>query len=285
MAITVSLINMKGGVGKTTMASQLAHAADTDNLRVLAVDLDPQSDLSRSMMGSHDYANHLKDNRPTIVQVFDEYIPAGGEYGSPRRIDLEHVIVKEAGYCSDSTLDLIPSRRELCRTLKNPTGKEQRLAEALAQISGRYDLVLIDCAPTESILTDAAYFASRYVIVPVKPEFMAAIGIPLLALSISDFQLKNDDHTIEIAGLVFNLISYQKKPEEQKSVEEVRKEAQKHGWHIFDNQVSNSASYPRAEREGTPLEKTKNAHTYIINQFKQLKKEIFDKLGVGRSAT
>ncbi len=51
MATTVSLINMKGGVGKTTIASQLAHAADRENYRVLAIDLDPQSNLSQSLMG------------------------------------------------------------------------------------------------------------------------------------------------------------------------------------------------------------------------------------------
>ena len=49
MAIAVSLINMKGGVGKTTLAAQLAHAADQMNFRTLAVDLDPQSNLSQSL--------------------------------------------------------------------------------------------------------------------------------------------------------------------------------------------------------------------------------------------
>ena len=120
-----------------------------------------QSNLSQSVMGPLDYVNHLNDKRPTIAQVFDEYIPAGVEHGSPRPIDLDNVIVRNAGYWSNSTLDLVPSRLELSRTLKNPTGKERRLAKALARIGDRYDLVLIDCAPTESILTDAAYFAAR----------------------------------------------------------------------------------------------------------------------------
>ena len=66
-AVTVSLINMKGGVGKTTIASQMAHAAEMDDLKVLAVDLDPQSNLSQSVMGAHGYVKHLKENRPTIV--------------------------------------------------------------------------------------------------------------------------------------------------------------------------------------------------------------------------
>ena len=108
MAVTVSLINMKGGVGKTTIASQLAHAA-SGRLSVLAVDLDPQSNLSQSIMGASDYVKHLEENRPTIAQVFDEYIPAGGSHGSTRPIDIDEVIAKDAGYW-DSKVDLIPSR-------------------------------------------------------------------------------------------------------------------------------------------------------------------------------
>ena len=69
MATAVSLINMKGGVGKTTLAAQLAHAAANDNLRTLAVDLDPQSNLSHSVMGVRNYVKHLQDGRPTVAQI------------------------------------------------------------------------------------------------------------------------------------------------------------------------------------------------------------------------
>ena len=285
MATTVSLINMKGGVGKTTVASQLAHAADRADFRVLAIDLDPQSNLSQSMMGPQGYVKHLRKNRPTIAQVFDDYIPAGGVYGSPRPINLDEVIIKRAGYWTNSSLDLIPSRLELSRTLKNPTGKERRLAKALARISDRYDLVLIDCAPTESILTDAAYFASRYVIVPVRPEFMATIGLPLLARSIEEFQIENDDHEIEIAGLVFNHATYQSDGREaRKSIAEVQNAAREYGWHVFENQIRYSASYPRAAREGTPLADTGDARGFVIEEFEDIKNEIFHKLGIIRGA-
>ena len=283
MATTVSLINMKGGVGKTTVASQLAHAADRADFRVLAIDFDPQSNLSQSMMGPQGYVKHLRKNRPTIAQVFDDYIPAGGAYGSPRPINLDEVIVKRAGYWKNSSLDLIPSRLELSRTLKNPTGKERRLAKALARISDHYDLVLIDCAPTESILTDAAYFSSRYVIVPVRPEFMATIGLPLLARSIQEFQIENDDHEIEIAGLVFNHTTYQSDGREaRKSIAEVRDAAREYGWHVFENQMRYSASYPRAAREGTPLADTGDARGFVIEEFEDVKNEIFHKLGIIR---
>ena len=284
MSVTVSLINMKGGVGKTTIASQLAHAADRQDLRVLGVDLDPQSNLSQSIMGPQAYVDHLNDNRPTIVQILDGYVPAGGVHGSPRPIDLDTVIVSNAGYWSNSTLDLIPSRLELSRILKNPTGKERRLAKALARISDRYDLILIDCAPTESILTEAAYFASRYVVVPVRLEFMATMGLPLLARSIREFQIENDDHEIEIAGLVFNHADYSPGPEVRQSRREVREQAQEHGWHIFGNELRHSKSYPRAARQGAPIAHTTHARWHVIRGFKKLKEEIFERLGIGGGA-
>ena len=286
MAVTISLINMKGGVGKTTIALQLAHAADREHMKVLAVDLDPQSNLSQSVMGVRRYVNHLQANLPTVVQIFDGYIPAGGSAGSPHPINLENVIVRSAGYWQGSELDLVPSRLELSRTLKNPTGKERRLAKALSKVADRYDLILIDCAPTESILTDAAYFASRYALVPVKPEFMATIGLPLLARSIQEFQIENDDHRIEIAGLVFNhSSSYSNGPEGRQSIQEVREQASEHSWHVFDNRLRYSASYAKAARETAPLSQTSYARGNVIEEFEALRIEIFQKLGVRRAVT
>jgi chromosome partitioning protein len=286
MAVTVSLINMKGGVGKTTIALQLAHAADREHMKVLAIDLDPQSNLSQSVLGPEGYVYYLRDNHPTVVQIFDDYFPAGVGSSSPRPIDLEDVIIRSAGYWDGSNLDLIPSRLELSRTLKNPTGKERRLAKALSRIADRYDLILIDCAPTESILTDAAYFASRYVLVPVKPEFMATIGLPLLVRSIREFQVENDDHRIEIAGLVFNHSSaYSDSPEGRKSIQEVREQAGEQGWYVFDNQLRYSASYAKAAREAAPISQTSYVREYVIEEFETLKGEIFQRLGVRRTVT
>jgi chromosome partitioning protein len=285
MTRVVSLINMKGGVGKSTLAMQLAHSAASKGFRTLAVDLDPQSNLSQAMMGPRNYVQHINANKPTVVQIFDEYVPTGPIAGSPKLLDIDDVIVQGVGYKQKGLLDLIPSRLELSRTLKNPAGKERRLAKALARIADAYDLILIDCAPTESVLTDAAYFASRYVVVPIKPEFMATIGLPLLARSLADFQLENEDHTIEIAGLAFNHSStYSSGPEGLQSVDDVTTEAAKHGWHVFDHQVRYSASYAKSAREGASLAQTSYARWEVIHGFSQFAEEVFDRVGLVKVA-
>ncbi len=281
MAIVVSLINMKGGVGKTTVASQLAHAADADDLRVLAIDLDPQSNLSQSILGPQEYVNHLSGNEPTVVQVLEDYVPAVGKEGAPTPVDVNDVIMKSVGYRSDSGLDLIPSRLELSRTLRNPTGKERRLAKALAQIQRNYDLVLIDCAPTESILTDAAYFASKFIIVPIKPEFMATIGLPLLERSLREFRLENEDHELHIAGLVLNDQSeYASNNEKVNARRDIRQIATENDWRIFQYEMPYSRSYAQASRKGLPLARTPYAKAERVNGFDRLKNEIFNAIGV-----
>ncbi len=281
MAVAVSMINMKGGVGKTTVASQLAHAVTADGLRVLAVDLDPQSNLSQSLLGARRYVEHIEDNRPTVAQVLDDYIPSGRGRSAPKPMDFQSVLVKVPSYPTSKTFDLIPSRLELSRTLKNPTGKERRLAKGIAQVRDRYDIIIIDCAPTESILTEAAYFASRYVVVPVKTEFMATIGLPLLARSVEEFSAENQDHELDIAGLVLNEQSeYADNSEKSRAIKDVKKVSRERGWHMFDYTIPYSRSYTTAARQATSLSHTPYARRNRIDGFHGLKDEILQAIGV-----
>lgn len=281
MAVAVSLINMKGGVGKTTVAAQLAHAVAADGLRVLAVDLDPQSNLSHSIMGTRQYLAHITANRPTVVQILQEYVPPGRDSATPRTVVPENVILPRAGSGRNTGPDLIPSRLELSEVLKDPGGREHQLARFLGGIPDRYDLTIIDCAPTESVLTQMAYFSSRYLIVPVKPEFLATVGLPLLDRSLKEFRLRHADHELEIAGLVVNDQSdYTSDREKEESAVNIAAEAVERGWRVFDYRIPYSKSYPKAARDGTPLARTRYAHQSRIDGFLGLKDEILRAVGV-----
>ena len=189
------------------------------------------------------------------------------------------VIIKKAGYWAHAMLDLIPSRLELSHTLKNPTGKERRLARALAKVAHEYDLILIDCAPTESILTEAAYHASRYALVPVKPEFLATIGLPLLARSINEFKFENADRELDICGVVFvHSSTYSNGPEGRRSIREVQVEAKKNSWPVFETHVRYSASYAKAAREGTPIGSTSYVRYGVTAEFRRFVDEFFGKI-------
>src|SRR5260370_271187 len=128
MATTVSLINMKGGVGKTTLAFNLSwYCAWQSNLKVLAVDLDPQANLSQYFMGAKKYLDYISKENSTAVEIFEQFSAPRTKKGSPTLISPNKVINGLQEWDDGSSIDLIPSRLELAWTLKNPTAKSRLL--------------------------------------------------------------------------------------------------------------------------------------------------------------
>lgn len=282
MPVVVSLINMKGGVGKTTLAFNLAWFASHErNKKVLVVDLDPQANASQYLMGVKNYLSHIKANKSTIVNILEQFTPAFSGSSTPTPVSPTDVITPIRHWPDGSLIDLIPSRLELAWTLKNPTSKDHLLAKFLADNAQNYDLVIIDCAPTESILTVSAYRASRYILVPVKPEFLAAIGLPLLVRSINDFHSSYGQHHLDIAGIVFTDSDPQHvKPEHLAGRNDVTTVANQNGWPVFGNELRHSDSYPRGAREGDPIFRTDYARWWVVDEFKLLGNEFMKSVGL-----
>lgn len=282
MPISVSLINMKGGVGKTTLAFNLAwFASYKKNKKVLVVDLDPQANASQYLMGAKDYLGHIQSNKGTIVNVLEQFTPAFHGTSAPAPLDPLNIIRRVKSWNDGSLIDLIPSRLELAWTLKNPTSKDHLLAKFLAEHAQSYDLIIIDCAPTESILTVSAYRASRYILVPVKPEFLAAIGLPLLVRSINEFQGSYGQHQLDIAGIVFTDSDPQHvKPEHLAGRNDVTAVATKEGWPVFKNELRHSDSYPKGARTGEPIFMTNYARWWVKSEFDSLGEEFMTSVGL-----
>ena len=114
------------------------------------------------------------------------------------------------------------------------------------------DLILIDCAPTESILTHAAYHASGSILIPVKPEFFATIGFPLLNQSLTNFKATNPTHQIDVTGVVINNPFYDGGnnggPEKTAAMIDIRAESKKNGWYIFPKELPHSRGFPKIMR-------------------------------------
>ncbi len=255
MAKKVSLINMKGGVGKSTLVVNLAwHFAYMNKWRkrVLLVDLDPQFNASQYLVGVEKYEKIISNGEPTIWNVFEQhtYTPTKVQ---PTSLTPKDVIHEVASFQGRGRIDLVPSQLELAYSLRNPAQKETLLAKFISAIESAYDIILFDCAPTESVLTTAAYLASDYVLVPVKPEYLSTIGLPLLGRSMDEFNKgPYSGHSIEIAGIVFNHAT-DYAPEERKSKRDVRSIAAANHWYVFESEVSYSRSYPKGAREGRPI--------------------------------
>ena len=253
--VCISVINMKGGVGKTTIAALLGrHASVRMGLDVLAIDLDPQANLSQAILGGHRYRSFLEDQSPSVVEIFQGYQPPVAGVGAPIPLDdLDDVAVCDTAF-GGRNLRLIPSRFDFSDNLVNAMRPDPRvLAGYISKSCIEQTLIMIDCAPTESVLTQAAYHASRYILVPVKPEYFATIGFPLLNDSLAKFRSENRGHRIDVIGVVVNNTSYhysgnQGGPERERAMREIQEEAEENGWRIFENQLPHSRGFPKMMR-------------------------------------
>ena len=274
----VSIINLKGGVGKTTIAALLGrYAAGAMNLDVLTIDLDAQANLSQAYMRAR-YRQFVSSSQPSIVEVFSGMHPPAPGKPSPTKLKVEDAVVRVATWRKGGRLDLIPSRFDFSKHLTDSLKPDESiLAKCIAEHFQDKDLVLIDCAPTESVFTTAAYHASRFVLVPVRPEFFATIGFPLLQQSLARFRQSNKGHQIDVVGVVVNNAFYDGGndggPEKRRSLWEIQKEAAANGWKLFDNELPHSRGFPKRMRGDY-------RHPGNSVRFYQFAREFYNRLGL-----
>ncbi len=269
--LVVCVINLKGGVGKSTIAALLARRAYSYRKKdVLAIDLDPQANLSQALMRSH-YTTFLKNKDPSIVEVFAGYRPPAATRRGASSLAATDVAFTVLGD-EERSLQLIPSRFDFSDNLTQSVRPDPKvLAKFLAAEFQHKDLIIIDCAPTESVLTHAAYHASGLVLVPVKPEYFATIGFPLLRESLSDFSRRNRGHTIDVAGVVINNGFYHGGnnggPEKARALSEIRAEAGKNGWHVFGREIPFSRGFPKLMRGDSSYSGNADMFYQFANEF------------------
>ena len=197
----------------------------------------------------------------------------------PPALEPTEVIYSAKKFYGGSCIDLIPSRLELAFSLRNPGQKEQLLAKLISRVEERYELIILDCPPTESLFTWAAYLASDYILVPVKPEYLSSIGVSLLVNSMQEFKRRYEDHNLELAGIVFNATT-EYAPEEITSKAAVKGIAQERGWYVFQNEVSYSRSYPKGAREGQPIFRTSYSRWTQAARFSAFAEEFAQRIGL-----
>ncbi|WP_210209292.1 ParA family protein [Ciceribacter sp. T2.26MG-112.2] len=204
----ISVVNMKGGVAKTTLATNLADTlVRRHQCKVLLVDLDPQFNATQCLISPEKYVKARSAGQPTIVNIFDDAPMAVSAVGGAKSQaplvlkDIKPWKIKE-------NFDLVPGDLELYRLeMGGGQGREQRLKRYLEAIGAdeKYDFVIIDTPPTPSHWMMAALLASDGYIVPVKPEPLSRTGIDLLRGVVERFS-QNYGHPIECIGVVLTIV-------------------------------------------------------------------------------
>lgn len=207
----ISVLNMKGGVGKTTLSVNLAYIlANFHDKKVLIVDIDPQFNATQYLVSQEDIINHF-DTKKTILDIImpqkEEKIDLvkSKKKAAIKKPQLNDYIINITGKANGARLDLIPSTVNLIEIENSPRGAEHHLKQFIKKYCKLYDIVIIDCPPTIGIHTLSAFLASAYYLIPLKPDYLSSLGLSLLEKALAKYK-KADGHKLKSLGVVFTIV-------------------------------------------------------------------------------
>lgn len=265
----VSMINWKGGVGKSTLSLHLGvgvmrFANKEPRARVLLVDLDPQCNLSYLALGVSKYIEHVYDNKkPTLKNLFDSYFK-GEAFNASDAIITTPINASPGKVWLN--VDLLPSHHELvlidmrlAREKKSGTTHQEEtkyeidklsiIKSAIEQVADQYDYVLLDCPPNINLVTQNSFFASDSYVIPAIPDFLSTVGISLIR-SEMDRLNKNFGQMIgysgietpysnaELKGIIFNMVDEYGGGPKQTHQNTIQSMQAQHPGMVFDNYVT-----------------------------------------------
>jgi chromosome partitioning protein len=254
VANVIAIANQKGGVGKTTVAINLAGALAEGGTRVLCIDMDAQANLTVGLginLGTveRSMADVLAESRCTMQQIIIPTQTAG--------IDV-----------APATLELASTEVELFTAI----GREHALHEAITGwVHEAYDYILIDCPPTLGLLTINGLVAANSVIIPVQTQYYALKGLTALVKVINQIRAKGLNRDLRVMGLLPTF--YDGRTILGREMLDELRELGDH--HVFNSIVRQTVKLGEAPLAGRPV--TAYASTSeAARTFRELAREVID---------
>lgn len=252
MGRIIAIANQKGGVGKTTTAINLSACLAEKGQKVLAIDMDPQGNLSSGLGLDKDSIDKT---------IYDMII---GEN------DIEEVIDRG----TIENLDILPSNVDLSAVeieLIDVDNKEFVVKDAIQKVKDNYDFIIIDCPPSLSLLTINAMTTADSVLVPIQCEYYALEGLSQLIHTV-ELVRERLNSNLEIEGVVFTMYDARTNLSLQ-VVENVKDNLQQN---IYKTIIPRNIRLAEAPSYGTPINqydpKSAGAESYM-----KLAEEVIDK--------
>src|SRR6059058_4791234 len=247
MAVTIAVLSQKGGTGKTTTVRTLTDVLRRVGLEVLAVDLDPQGNLS-------DYFDVPADADPTIADV----------------------LAGQAKATEAITGDVLPANLGLAESeliLGGKMGREMTLRRALRDVKRRHDVILVDCPPALGLLTVNAVVAANYALISTEAQYFSLQGVEQ-ALEVIELAKENLHPDLEWLGVVMNIADL-RTIHSREALQQLR---ERFGDRVFNSVIRASIRYAESAERGVSIV---DYRAELGDDYLALAEEVLDRTGFG----
>lgn len=273
-ARVISLLNMKGGVGKTTCAVNLAtYLAKDHGKRVLLVDFDPQTNASLSVMPEEVWEKWVikHGSMADVLEVRSEK-----KHDEPAKLAdcIVHDVLPDV-----PGLDLLPSHLALTfidLDLAARPGRERIFSRKIAKVIDQYDVILCDCPPNLMSATQNALYASDSYLVPMQPDYLSTLGLSLLKDRLA--YLKRElEFKISCLGVIFTRVRGWLRYHSE-TMERLRADKSFKRMHFFETIIPENIKLAEAPMESKPIE-LHDRGASGADAFRALTAELIERLG------
>ena len=255
-ATVISIVNQKGGTGKTCTAENLGVGLARDGKRVLLVDLDPQASLTIS----------LGIPRPDELKMTISDIMA--------KVMRDESIIEKEGIISNlEGIDLMPSNISLSGlevSLVNAISREQILKQYLNTVKKDYDFILIDCNPSLGMLTVNALAAADSLLVPVQAQYLSAKGLEQL-LQTTNKVKRQINPKLKIEGILLTMVDA--RTNDAKEISRLIRETYGGKIKVFQTEIPRSVRAAEISAEGKSIF-LHDPNGKVAESYRELTKEV-----------